>query len=547
MSLLDGKYEILSQQALSDQQTRFDATGPDGTALTIIWYDLTDPKQELEFEAYRQVIRKLKRAGLAAVHDVVSRPGAHYVAWISGADKKRARLNADIEDILKAHAFNPQEADVRFDKRQGVQVYGLPFMGLSPAPEPEVMPEPDAPVTAWFWRLPGWCFSWGLALLFVLIGGGFVVASIFMQLSDRVVQVPDLTGLNVNEASERAYEQGLNVVLQRVPSDLPVGEVVSSDPVAGVALRPGRTVRINFSASTEATPVEVPQLRGETYTNATQQTLEAQGLQLGNVAYIYADVPAGLIISQSQPSGTTVNQGSRVDILVSKGPRGELTFLPDMVGLSYEDAQYFIRIAGLAPPQIDRVVASSSRPNTVLAQSIPPNLPISRDSVIRLTLSEGNEISSNPVPSLIGMSEQQASRAIDGRYNLNITYASTLNLPEGVISQTPAPGTEPAGSQLELLINVHPTVIPVPQVSVTIRQPERRTLSYAWFIQPGINEVTARVTATTLDGQDFIVTTKLVTGGELLEGEWVTRQTGPITFRLTLNGQPYGEVLRRNP
>jgi hypothetical protein len=80
MPLLDGKYEIISERALGPEQTLFEATTPEGEAVRIVWYELT-PGQEPRFEEYRRTVKSLKRSERAAVYDVVSRPGAHDVAW----------------------------------------------------------------------------------------------------------------------------------------------------------------------------------------------------------------------------------------------------------------------------------------------------------------------------------------------------------------------------------------------------------------------------------------------------------------------------------
>lgn len=80
MALLDGRYEVIAQRAVGGGRTLFEATAPDGAPLRIEWFDLP-AEREAEFESYRRLLRRLKKAGLAAVHDVIARPGAHYVAW----------------------------------------------------------------------------------------------------------------------------------------------------------------------------------------------------------------------------------------------------------------------------------------------------------------------------------------------------------------------------------------------------------------------------------------------------------------------------------
>jgi hypothetical protein len=99
MAVIDSKYEILAQEPLGEGQTLFDAVAPDGTALRIIWFDLATPQQEMQFETYRQLLRKLEKQNLAAIFDIVSRPGAHYVAWYVPSNGK-AKASETLEQAL---------------------------------------------------------------------------------------------------------------------------------------------------------------------------------------------------------------------------------------------------------------------------------------------------------------------------------------------------------------------------------------------------------------------------------------------------------------
>ena len=97
--------------------------------------------------------------------------------------------------------------------------------------------------------------------------------------------------------------------------------------------------------------------------------------------------------------------------------------------------------------------------------------------------------------------------------------------------------------QLLLMVNVHPVALRDPGVRAVVREPEPRAFAYAWTILPGIGRTTAQVYATTLDGERTLVDTRSVQGGEILRGEHVTTDPGPLTFELFLGGVPYGDLL----
>ena len=115
--MLDGKYEITSERELGERVTRFGATAPDGTALTISWYELETPADEHAFEQYRTLLRQLRRRGHAAIFDLVSRPGAHYVAWRLPEDVGALPVMAGaevgaLEEVLSAYKRTLTEASI---------------------------------------------------------------------------------------------------------------------------------------------------------------------------------------------------------------------------------------------------------------------------------------------------------------------------------------------------------------------------------------------------------------------------------------------------
>lgn len=550
MSLLDGKYEIIAQRPLADHQTLFEATAPEGTQLNIVWYDLPTDQEEA-FESYRRILKRLKRSGHTAVYDVVSRPGARYVAWERPPEGSTPGRHSDLEQLLREGGADPDSADIRREGR-GARLYALPFGGIAPR-VPERTPQTSGSVVERPARrpIPAPLLSWGasavmLALAFLLLLGG-----LRRNANDRLVVVPDLQGVMVAEAIAELYDLGFAVVAREVAAEAPSGTVVELSPPAGSQLRPGRSIEVGYALPPGSiAPATLPQLVGRTPGEA-EAALRAAGLELGRVARIAADVPAGVIIAQSPEAGSSHEQGSAVDVLVSSGPLAPATFLPDLVGLSEEDARYFAELAGLRSERIlvDRVVLAGFEPGMVVSQSLAPHQLLTQDATLRLVVSDGVTLLARPsgggVPSLIGLSRSEAELQA-GAAGLTPVFVErgVLQLPEGVLLQNPAPGAPRNGSEIELVLNIHPQAIPIPEVSATVRPLEPRRVGYRWFVELGIPEVTAVVMATTLQGERQVVERRSVRGGEVLEGVWITDAPGPVTFALTLNGSPYGEVLR---
>jgi len=546
--LLDGKYEIISQSAVDGGRTLVEATAPDGTLVRIEWFDL-EPAKEPAFERYRRVLKRLKRDGKAAVYDVISRPGAHYVAWQPAPDSLAHAHDAAIDAALSEQGFDPSAADVRRNGRHA-RLYGLAWDG-SAAPV-QAPPAEDAgtqqrkrrptfPPQVVPWALTAALFAASLAL----IGAGFLRRS-----NNRLVRVPDVVGQNVNDAQRVLAHLDLKARPTPLESDTSAGTVLSSQPAAGAQLRPGRSVQLAYALPQgQFATTEVPQLVGQSYPDQATSALQGAGLELGTVARMHADTPAGVVLAQSVPSGNKLAQGDAVNVLVSLGPVQQRTFLPRLVGLSVDDARYLAGVAGLAPDQIleDRVNAPDGYPGEVLSQSLAPHLsePVD-ETILRLVVQQGNPggaaQQAATVPSVIGMDAEQAQAAAPGYKITSTTVASPL-LPRGVVLQTPAPGSDPGDHSLALTVNVHPVTLAPPAATAIIKRPQLRHVPYAWTIQPGIPQQVATVYAQPLNGQRILVDRTTVTGGDVLRGAWLTTNPGPVTFTLELNGQPYGQPL----
>ena len=560
MPLLDGKYEIIAERDLGERQTMFEAIAPDGTAVRVVWFELTTSEEEAAFERYRQLLRRLTRDDLTAIFDIVSRPGAHYVAWLSGGEAIPAsRVPSDIAARLAELAVKPSEADIRSDGHQ-TRIYGLAFDGkllLPPPPPPTARKtEPRGSTLAQLWHnvpeslrrnLPG--------LALAATGLIFLWSGLALRSNDRLVAVPNLTETEVNEAAEALHDLGFQVTLEAVPSDEGAGRVVGSSPNEGTLLRPGREVLLRYAQPAGAlADTEVPDLRGRTFSDELIARLEEARLELGNIAHVSANIGQGTVLSQSLPPGARAPEGTTVDVLVSDGPAGTVTFLPDLTGLELDVARQLVRDAGLTG-EIEEVTVPTARApsGTVLSQSIAPYREIPAGAAnLRLEIAgpaTGSAFMEGDVPSLVGLPLEEAQTMLEeaGFEIGTIDYVGTRALSEGVVGQTPQPGADTTDAAIDLLVNVFPVALPTPQITAEVRRNELRRPEYRWVIETGIPVREAVVTATTLAGDEFEVERTEVRGGESLEGTWLTTAPGPIEFRLTLNDIPYGTVQRDNP
>ena len=159
--------------------------------------------------------------------------------------------------------------------------------------------------------------------------------------------VPDVIGLQEDEAIANLRESGFEARVFDVPAADPAGTVVAQEPPPGERAPPDSRVRINVSTgeqtgetterpgTTEPTPtttgssaVSVPNVVGLAQTPALRR-LRAAGLR-GVVAYRTSDQPRGRVIEQRPVSGTNANRNAQVRIVVAVPQGAEELEVPDV-------------------------------------------------------------------------------------------------------------------------------------------------------------------------------------------------------------------------
>ncbi len=547
MSLIDGKYEIVSQEIISSRETVFKALAPDGNDLNIIWYEFNSLADEQQFEQFRKLIRVLRKENLAAVYDIVSRPGANYIVWLASNNLAKANTNQKITDILSSFGYSSNMADIR-SKKNKRKIYYLSFN-----PEELVVPsltgvKPSTPKKS-FNKKP--IYVYGSSLLLFLTAFFIILNALQQGSNNRTIVLDNLLGQNVNQASKLLNKQNLKVILTPISSNKLAGQVISMEPKSGSEIRPFyRTVHLSYAAPAEQLGlVKVINLQGLMFNANTSKLLEENSLSLGKIYYIQSNKKANTILAQSNIIGNQVSIGTTIDILVSTGSSPKLTFVPNLLGMSLEDAIFFAGLSGLT---INKVYERSSlSKGIIIGQSIAAFEPIALDSSLTLYISEGidGEITNttNITPALVGLSLNEAKR-IAPNYQFKITEINTSSLANGIVSQNPAIASSNSSNIINLVVNsyIPPIAIPIPNITTQLRKADPRSLEFAWATENNISLSDYEVLAILADGRTISVQRGKVKGGEIVSGAWLTNNLGPVRFKLYLNGFQYSIEIIRN-
>lgn len=219
-----------------------------------------------------------------------------------------------------------------------------------------------------------------VALLAVI---GIVAAAMALGGNQEMVNVPDVSNKPIAEARSELQAAGFTIGTETevYNPDVEAGNVVSTDPAAGVQAAKGSSVNITISKGTEQ--VTVPDLRGMSADEA-QRVLASYGLngQQGDTVFS-DDVEENRVAQQDIATGTTAYKGDTITFHLSKGP--ETASVPNVQGLDFETARNRLEAAGFTVSLQWR--DDSAAVNTVIRQSVTGTAKLG--TTITLTISNG--------------------------------------------------------------------------------------------------------------------------------------------------------------
>ena len=196
--------------------------------------------------------------------------------------------------------------------------------------------------------------------------------------SNKTVTVPNVVGMSQAQAEETLKAENLRVeIAETFDESVPVGKVASQTPEAGKTVKENRLITIYISKGGEE--INMIDLVGKNQADAEKELAKLK-IKIGKVISEYSDKPSGTILQQSINPNDKIKKGSTIDIVVSKGKEVKKAIVPDVSGLSMEQAKSLLEAEGF------KVKVDGSSGN-VISQSIPSDSQIDTGSVISITVS----------------------------------------------------------------------------------------------------------------------------------------------------------------
>ncbi len=232
-------------------------------------------------------------------------------------------------------------------------------------------------------KITFWAITAGLLLAIVLSGGFFMFKSLF---DVDIRPVPDLLGKMEEDAEKELTDLGFIMdVAERVHNkDIPEGQIIRQDPKPRQSNKVTNPVTVFISKGPRKIPV--PPIIGRNY-DEVDIILESAGLVEGDVKQEYSQYPSGIVIDQKIAPGISVDEGTKIDYVISGGP--EKIFMDNFVGKSIDEVETQLIILDLIRGNITENYSDEHPKGTVIDQNVAAGTEISKKSVIDFVVSKG--------------------------------------------------------------------------------------------------------------------------------------------------------------
>ena len=204
------------------------------------------------------------------------------------------------------------------------------------------------------------------------------LVTIIVSVGPEAYPIPYVIDLETDRAIFVIEESGFTIGQKIEVNDdnVPIGFVISQNPIAGKKMGPGSSVDLVISSGPSL--IVLGDLSKKSLEDATQ-ILETLGLEFETVEEFSEDIEEGLVSGTLPEAGEIVTPEDIVTVIVSLGIKIEV---PEVEGLSYQDAIDKLEEAGL-------VATISGNTNGVVRKQLPRKGEfLEPEGVVELTFDE---------------------------------------------------------------------------------------------------------------------------------------------------------------
>lgn len=210
---------------------------------------------------------------------------------------------------------------------------------------------------------------------------------------DTTVVLPAMIGKEIDTIRNELFALGVSIDPRYEESEtVEAGYIIEAKDSEGNILGEGSEIKksetVILKVSSGVSGIEIPAVAGVTYESAVN-ALTKEGFKVSKVEEFDEEIEEGHVVSVVPESGTTVPKGSTVQIIVSKGPETTNIKVPNLVGLTTEDALARLLETGLLIGSQTTAASDTIEKDKICQQSVAAGEYVEKGTPINVTISLG--------------------------------------------------------------------------------------------------------------------------------------------------------------
>jgi eukaryotic-like serine/threonine-protein kinase len=208
-------------------------------------------------------------------------------------------------------------------------------------------------------------------------------------ISPKDVTIPDVSGLELEEAIEKIESAGLQVdeEIESTHEEIEEGIVIKTNPEEGSTVKEDTAINIYISIGKDK--FEIPDYTGRKYEDV-MRILDNQDFKDIKIKEVFDVSDNGTILSQKPESGEEiVPEDTILEFEVSKGP--EKIILIDLTESNAKGAQDYVDSVGLTLDASEEKYDDTIPAGNIISQSPPPGTEMKKGDTVSVIISKGKE------------------------------------------------------------------------------------------------------------------------------------------------------------
>ncbi|MFJ8234412.1 Stk1 family PASTA domain-containing Ser/Thr kinase [Ureibacillus sp. NPDC094379] len=210
---------------------------------------------------------------------------------------------------------------------------------------------------------------------------------LFNLLSPKTIEIPDVAGMEPEEAKETLENAGFVIGKEREQNsdEVEEGLVIKTDPKAGLTRVEGTKINLIVSIGNEEIEMNDYVGQGIDQVTTVLNNMDFKDIEL---EYEHSDQPAGTILAQSPEAGEkVVAEDTTVTLTISEGVR--YVTVPDLNGFNQTAISEYERNTGLNIEVSSEEHSDSVPVGSVISQDPHANAQVQEGGTVKVVLSKG--------------------------------------------------------------------------------------------------------------------------------------------------------------